>query len=150
MVTDSIEREVTISAPVERVWTLLTEADHLGTWFGDSGATIDLRAGGAMSLSWAEHGTHRMRVVAVEPPRRFAYRWPLDDAGDVELDDDNSTLVEFTLEPDGDGTRLRVVESGFARVDRPGELAARLREGNVEGWAIELGHLVEHASRVAA
>ena len=49
MVPDQIERETVIAAPVERVWALLTEAEHLGRWFGDAGAEIDLRPGGAWS-----------------------------------------------------------------------------------------------------
>jgi uncharacterized protein YndB with AHSA1/START domain len=50
MVPDQIERETVINAPVERVWELITEAEHLGRWFGDAGAEIDLRPGGAMIL----------------------------------------------------------------------------------------------------
>ena len=40
MVPDKIERETFIAAPVERVWALITEAEHLGRWFGDAGAEI--------------------------------------------------------------------------------------------------------------
>ena len=69
MVPDQIERETVIDAPVERVWELITEAEHLGRWFGDAGAEIDLRPGGAMVLRWTEHGTSRGRVVAVPSPR---------------------------------------------------------------------------------
>ena len=43
MTEDRIERDVLIDAPVERVWALITQAEHLGTWFGDAGADIDLR-----------------------------------------------------------------------------------------------------------
>ena len=46
MTQDSIEREVTIEAPVERVWSVITEAEHVGRWFGDAGAEVDLRPGG--------------------------------------------------------------------------------------------------------
>ena len=62
---DTIEREVQIDAPVEHVWALLTQAEHLGTWFGDAGAEIDLRPGGMLSLSWEEHGTAHGRVERV-------------------------------------------------------------------------------------
>jgi len=31
---DRIEREITIAAPVERVWAVLTEPEHVGQWFG--------------------------------------------------------------------------------------------------------------------
>ena len=66
--TDRIERDVLIAAPVERVWELITSAEHLGRWFGDAGAEIDLRPGGPLSLRWREYGTVHGRVEAVEPP----------------------------------------------------------------------------------
>ena len=102
MLSDQIERETVIGAPVERVWALITEAEHLGRWFGDAGAEIDLRPGGAIVLRWSGHGTNHGRVVAVEPPNRFAYRWaPFKDPGGDQPVEGNSTLVEFTLEPEG-------------------------------------------------
>ena len=92
MTPDSIERETTIEAPVERVWELLTQAAHVGRWFGDAGAEIDLREGGEMVVLWREHGSVRARIETVEPHTRFAYRWaPYKDPGgdepvDWELD----------------------------------------------------------------
>ena len=150
MAPDQIERETTIAAPVERVWSLLTQAEHIGAWFGDAGAEIDLRPGGALVLRWAEHGTVHGEVVAVEPHSRFAYRWAASTAqGDAELVDGNSTLVEFTLAPERDGTRLRVVESGFAALDVSDEERASKVAGNTEGWRSELGDLREYADRVS-
>ena len=134
MAPDQITRETTIDAPVERVWALLTEAEHLGRWFGDAGAEIDLRPGGALVLRWSGYGTVLGRIETIEPHRRFAYRWGLDHQ---EPGEGNSTLVDFTLTPTGDGTRLRVVESGFASLAR------------TEGWWQELGELATYASRVA-
>ena len=151
MVPDRIERETFIAAPVERVWTLITEAEHLGRWFGDAGAEVDLRPGGAMVLRWTEHGTSRGRVVAVEPHTRFSYRWaPFEDPGGEEPDEGNSTLVEFMLAPEGQGTRLRVVESGFAGLAADEQVRTSDYEGNVRGWKAELGELVEYAEKVAA
>lgn len=150
MVPDQIERETVINAPVERVWALITEAEHLGRWFGDAGAEIDLRPGGAIVLRWADHGTNRGRVVAVEPPTRFAYRWaPFKDPGGEEPAEGNSTLVEFTLEPKGDGTLLRVVESGFASLATSDEQRAANHAGNTRGWEFETGELAEYAEQVA-
>jgi uncharacterized protein YndB with AHSA1/START domain len=144
-----IERETVIAAPVERVWALLTEAEHVGRWFGDAGAEIDLRPGGAMVMRWTEHGTAHGRVVDVDPPRRFSYDWvPFKGLPGTEPAEANSTRVEFTLDAEGDGTRLRVVESGFETLDCSDEERAGYLEGNVEGWTIELGHLSEHAARV--
>jgi uncharacterized protein YndB with AHSA1/START domain len=145
--TDRIERETLIAAPVERVWELVTAPEHVGVWFGDAGAEIDLRPGGALVLRWAEHGTVHGRVERVEPPRVFAYRWAAAPAPATggELDDGNSTLVEFTLTEDADGTRLRVVESGFAGLRVPEAEQVRKAEGNTEGWKHELGDLAAYA-----
>ncbi len=151
MSVDQIERETTIEAPVERVWALLTESEHVGRWFGDAGAEIDLRPGGEMVMRWAEHGETRGRVEAVEPHRRFAYRWaPYRDPGGTEPDEGNSTLVEFTLSAEGDATRLRVVESGFAALACSDEQRAKNLASNTEGWGLELGDLADYAAQVAA
>ncbi len=151
MIPDHIERTVTIAAPVERVWELITRPEHLGRWFGDAGAEIDLRPGGAMTLRWSESGTVRGRVERVEPTSLFSYRWaPFADPGGEEPGPGNSTLVEFTLEPEGEGTRLRVVESGFASLATSDEQRRRNAEGNTGGWRAELAELDLYATRVAA
>src|SRR4051794_10721775 len=151
MVPDQIERETVIDAPLERVWALLTEPEHVGRWFGDAGATIDLRPGGEMAIRWSEHGINRARVVEVEPHSRFSYRWaPYKDPGGDEPVEGNSTLVEFTLLPDGDGTRLRVVESGFSSLATSDEQRAENHAGNTRGWEQELGDLRDYAAKVAA
>jgi uncharacterized protein YndB with AHSA1/START domain len=151
MVPDQIERETVIEAPVERVWALLTEPEHVGRWFGDAGATIDLRPGGEMVIRWSDHGTTRARIVAVEPHTRFSYRWaPFQDPGGDEPVEGNSTLVEFTLAPEGDETRLRVVESGFASLDASDEQRERNHASNTGGWRAELDELREYATTVAA
>ena len=88
----------------------------------------------------------RGRVVAVEPHTRFAYRWaPFKDPGGEEPVEGNSTLVEFTLQPEGDATRLRVVESGFASLATSEAQRARNLAGNTEGWEFETGELREYA-----
>jgi uncharacterized protein YndB with AHSA1/START domain len=148
---DSIEREVVIDAPVDRVWELVTEPEHLGRWFGDAGAEVDLRPGGELELRWTEYGTSRGRVEAVEPPRRFAFRWaPFKDPGGLDPTDGNSTRVEFTLADEGESTRLRVVETGFASLATTDEQRQKNLDGNTEGWRLELGELQEYATRVTA
>ena len=150
MVPDRIERETVIDAPVERVWELITEAEHLGRWFGDAGAEIDLRPGGEMVLRWTEHGATRGQVVAVEPHTRFSYRWaPFKDPAGGEPVEGNSTLVEFTLQPEGDATRLRVVESGFASLATSDDQRAKNVDSNTGGWEHEIGELREYAEKIA-
>ena len=62
----------------------------------------------------------------------------------------NSTLVEFTLVPEGPATRLRVVETGFASLDVSEEEQGTAAKENTEGWTSELGELQEYAERLSA
>ena len=148
--SDRIQTSVLIAAPLQRVWDLVTSAEHVGRWFGDAGAEIDLRPGGAMSLSWREHGTYHGRVEAVDPPHRFAWRWLSKIGSQADPVPGNSTLTEFTLSAEGDGTRVAVVESGFDALDAPPtERTAALRS-HTEGWDSELGELAAYAAGAPA
>jgi uncharacterized protein YndB with AHSA1/START domain len=149
MTTDLIERETLIEAPVERVWSVLTEAEHLSSWFAQQGAEIDLRPGGALVMRWEDMPTTHARVEVVEPPHRFAYRWSAHFAEGAEPTDDNSTLVEFTLTPEGGGTRLRVVETGFASLATDEAARTRNYEDNVGGWKQVLAQFEAHVAKVA-
>lgn len=145
MVPDRIEREIVIAAPVERVWEVVTRAEHVGAWFGDAGAEIDLRPGGAMVIRFREYGVYHCVVETVDPPRVFSFRGAREPGTDVR--DGSSTLCEFTLTPEDGGTRLRVVESGFDRLEISPEEQRKQYDGNVEGWAIKLPELREYAER---
>jgi uncharacterized protein YndB with AHSA1/START domain len=147
MVPEKIEREIVVAAPVERVWAVLTEAEHIGNWFGDSAEVVDLQPGGRMVLAWEEYGEFPVRIEQVEPPHFLSYRWAR--PNDVEPRESNSTLVEFTLVPEGDGARLRVVESGFPHLDIPDEEKIKYAEENTEGWTQELEELRQYAERLA-
>ncbi|RSM86497.1 activator of HSP90 ATPase [Kibdelosporangium aridum] len=135
MVSDTIQRDITIAAPIEKVWAALTEEKHVKEWFGDE-AEVDLRPGGAIVFGWAAHGRFHGTVETVEPPRRFSYWWAR--PADTDPAPGNQTLVEFTLSEDGDGTRLRVIESGFTTLSGDQELAVK---DNTEGWHLELDEL---------
>jgi uncharacterized protein YndB with AHSA1/START domain len=135
---DRIERVVEIAHPPAKVWAALTTAEGLGAWFGDQ-ATIDLRPGGPARMTWAGGHTADMRVERVEEPAVFGFTWRI---YGLPEDDPRRTYVEFTLEPAGAGTRLRVVETGFAQL--PEDAYRQAYDGNTRGWASELGELVAY------
>jgi uncharacterized protein YndB with AHSA1/START domain len=151
MVPESVEREVLIEAPVELVWSIVTEPEHVGRWLSDS-VEIDLRPGGAALFTWDELGALRGRVERVEPPHMFAFSWVPGEVkrGSQEVVEGNSTLVEFRLSAEGEGTRLRVVERGFQRLDGSEEANARVAEGHLDGWSRELADLLEYVAEVHA
>ena len=137
---DRIERTIHLDRPPHDVWAALTTAEGLSAWFGER-ATIDLRPGGAASMTFAGGMTVEMRVERVEEPAVFAYTWRLPHLPD---DDPRRTYVEFTLEPEQAGTLVRVVESGFAQL--PLDTLRETYESHSEGWSRELGELADHLS----
>jgi uncharacterized protein YndB with AHSA1/START domain len=91
-------------------------------------------------MRWTKEGfTAQMRVERVEEPRVFGFTWGI---YGLPEDDPRRTYVEFTLEPAGAGTRLTVVESGFAQL--PPDAYRKAYDGNAEGWAKELGELAAY------
>jgi len=135
---DRIERTVSLTRSPREVWQALTTADGLSAWFGER-ASIDLRPGGSATMTFAEGMTVDMRVERVEEPTVFAYTWRLPD---LPEDDPRRTYVEFTLEPDGNGTLLRVAETGFAQL--PVDIRGKTYDSHSEGWSRELAELAEH------
>ena len=135
---DRIERVVELARPPADVWVALTTADGLSAWFGNE-ATIDLRPGGAAQMTWLGGHTAEMRVKRVEEPTVFGFTWRIDE---LPADDARRTYVEFTLEPVGAGTRLTMVETGFAQL--PEGAHGQAYDSHCQGWTSELGELVAH------
>ena len=102
-------------------------------------ATIDLRPGGDAAMTFRSGLTVDMRVERVEEPTVFGFTWRLPD---LPEDDPRRTYVEFTLEAAGAGTRLRLVETGFAQL--PDESRRDAYDSHAKGWASELGELAEY------
>jgi uncharacterized protein YndB with AHSA1/START domain len=135
---DRIERTVELDHAPERVWAAITTAEGLGGWFGDE-ATLELRPGGSGRMIWTNGATVDMRVERVEEPTVFGFTWQI---YGLPKDDPRRTYVEFTLEPVDTGTRLTVVESGFAQLSAEAYHVAY--DGNTKGWASELGELLSY------
>ena len=135
---DRIERIVELAHPPSVVWAALTTAEGLAAWFGNQ-AGIDLRPGGTAWMKWTDGAAADMRVERVEEPSVFGFTWHI---YGLPEDDPRRTYVEFTLEPTDAGTRLTVVESGFAQL--PEDAYRKAYDGNTDGWAKELGELATY------
>ncbi|UJW32740.1 SRPBCC domain-containing protein [Saccharothrix sp. AJ9571] len=140
---DRIERTVDVAQPPAKVWAALTTAEGLGAWFGNE-ASIDLRPGGSGQLKWDSGDQANLRVERVEEPSVFGFTWHI---YGLPEEDPRRTYVEFTLEPAGPGTRLTVIESGFAQLTD--DAYDKAFNGNTEGWAAELGELVTYLDAAA-
>jgi uncharacterized protein YndB with AHSA1/START domain len=142
MTEDRIEREIVIAASVERVWATLTAPEF---WLGEADpAGFQLHEGARLVSEYAEHGSFPQHIEKIEPPRYVRYRWA-NRFAPAEPAEGNSTIVEFTLIPEGGKTRLRLVESGFAALAAAEEERRQAAEDNVGGWDVVLGELRQSA-----
>jgi len=167
MVTDRIEKVVTLRAPVSKVWNAIANAGEFSRWFG-----VELQGsfvpGKTISGSWGdrfdEASMHEFQrrsglephpvklpkgitvfctVERVEPERHFSFRWiPYGIDAAVDPVNEPKTLVEFDLEPVTEGTRLTIVESGFDRV--PAHRRERAFLMNTGGWHGQAENLRKH------
>ena len=148
MPADRIEREIDIDAPIDVVWTVITEPEHITGWFTDS-AELDLRPGGEGQFAWDVKGTSRkkvnLRVERLEPPHFFSFRWDYPDGDDPS--ETNAPLVEFSLEAQGGSTRLRLVESGLASLARSPEEKETYFAEHTSGWTHFAERLREYAAK---
>ncbi len=145
-IPDTIEASTVIQAPVDRVWQLISEP---GWWI--NAGTIrehtlapDPARPGTTVVTDPEYGDFTLETVAEDAPRTVTYRWRggAGHAGRTVV----RTEITFTVGPAGEGTELRVVESGWASVPPSEEVAAEYRE-NTEGWEAELAAAKAHLER---
>ncbi len=136
---DRIERTVEIAHPPARVWAALTTAEGPGHLVRQPGHDRPAPGWFDAQMTWDSGDKANMRIERVEEPTVFGFTWHIYGLPD---DDPRRTYVEFTLEPVGAGTRLTVVESGFAQL--PDDDHQKAFGGNTDGWANELGELVEY------
>lgn len=143
---DTIEREIVIRAPKEKVYNAITDPAQIVKWFPD---TVEgkLEPGERPIFDFGQYGKSALYVVAADPHDYFAYRWIpggvheyKDFMGDVLAEP--NTLVEFRLEEASGGTRVRLMESGFASL--PAEAYAQSVKDNTEGWAYMLDRLEKY------
>jgi len=141
-VQDTIERSIVLPNPRARVWEALTTPEQVSAWFQGIWE-FELKPGAPIHFDFGPpYGVHRGRVEVVEPMERVVYLWThegRDWDGAIPIDDVPTTLIEFTLADEGDGTRLTVIESGFAAL--PPEIRERSLLDNTEGWEEQMGNI---------
>ncbi|GAC1658079.1 MAG: SRPBCC family protein [Gemmatimonadaceae bacterium] len=134
--TDRIEKQITLDAPRSRVWRALTEVKEFNAWFGVSLATPftpGAEVSGQINIRNYEHVMMTIWIETMEQPRFFSFRWhPFAIEPGVDYSSEPTTLVSFTLEDVGAGTRLTIVESGFDAI--PEARRAKAFTMNSNGW----------------
>lgn len=148
----SIDREIRIDAAPDVVFDVVSDPKHVAQWWPDEANYASVEPGSAGELVFTDHGGERVvvgfQVVDAIPGRLFSFRWthPL-----RELPTDtNSFLVRFEMEPAGDGTLLRMTETGFREQGWEAAQIEEMYRDHSEGWDYHLGRLVPYAAKFSA
>ena len=141
---DFIIGTIDIAAPPDAVFDALVDPHQLELWWGSdhtyrtSNWKVEHRVGGAWSCDARNASGALTRVAGTiletERPRVLAYSW------NPSWEQIPETTIRYTIEPAGNGARLRVVHSGFA-----GHHAAQ--HSHSDGWSMVLEWLREFFNR---
>lgn len=102
--------EIALASPPERVWELVSDFAGTPRWRADVTRVDILPANGgpARFVEASRNGTVTYEVVSQEPPRRQV----------VRVVDDGQPFGgtwTWTIEPDGAGSRVAILEQGFVK-----------------------------------
>jgi len=113
---DIVVEEVFPHAP-EMIWKVLTSGDLIVRWLHMPTAGFEPVKGKHFTFqttpAGAWDGIIRCEVLEVAANERLAYAWKGGHEGNVGYGSRLETVVTFTLSRVGNGTRLRLVHSGF-------------------------------------
>jgi uncharacterized protein YndB with AHSA1/START domain len=135
-----VEREVRIAARPETVFAFFVDPEKMILWKGRR-AELDARPGGVYRVEINEQAVARGEYVEIDAPRRVVFTWGWEGQeqgeGPHAVVPPGSSRVEVSLEPDGDGTLVRL---------RHLDLPAESREIHGQGWDLYLGRLAAVAA----
>lgn len=106
----SIRRNINIDAPPRVVWTAVTSAEGLNSWYSDD-ARVDGRKGGRVVLVGEDDDGEPVEEVGTiltwRPTSKFEIRWDGNSPAATK-----GTTVTFSIARDGDETRVGLVHGG--------------------------------------
>jgi uncharacterized protein YndB with AHSA1/START domain len=94
-----LEKEIEIAAPIEEVWSALTDGKKLASWFPLK-ARVTPGKSGKIFVSWGADCEGEAEIVTWELGKKIAWQ-------------EQMALIEFSLEARGGKTLVRLVQSGF-------------------------------------
>ncbi|WP_433654080.1 SRPBCC domain-containing protein [Nocardia sp. CA-128927] len=145
-----IERTMYVEATPEVVYEVISSPTHLKEWWPDD-ADLAPVPGAVGTISWGEGDEQQIvpiTVIDAQPHRLFSFRWthPVDEAAAVG----NSLFVTFELAPSGDGTTVRMTETGFREMGWEIAVLEQQYNEHIHGWDTHLPRLAEYVARLVA
>jgi len=147
---DAITKSAVINTDIDSLWQAITDHKQFGDWFmvALDGPFIEGELShGQMTLAGYEHYKWISKVLHIQPQKRFAFYWsPAMDMEDIDFSLRPQTLVEFKLEPQKQGVKLTVIESGFSEME-DALVREEAMQRNAEGWEIQLKNIEAYVNR---
>ncbi|HET6997784.1 MAG TPA: SRPBCC domain-containing protein [Solirubrobacterales bacterium] len=103
---DAVEVEARIGASPETVFDFFIEPDKMIQWMGRS-AELDPRPGGRFYCDINSEAIASGEYLELDRPNRVVFSWGWN--GEDSVTPPGSSKVEVLLQPDGDGTHLRLI-----------------------------------------
>ena len=145
---DKIEKSIEIEVPKSRVWDAISDYKQFGEWFQvalDQPFEEGKPSTGKMTHPGVEGEAWIADVVSVKPETYLSMTWNLYDPDSELLSEDTpTTLVEFILEDTPNGTKLTIIESGFAAIADPLGMDAMRR--NTQGWEYQINNIINYVN----
>jgi len=132
MNTDTVIIERTLNAPINQVWTALTNKEEMKQWYFDIpafkpelGATFEFLAGDDKKKY-----LHLCEITSLIPGKKIAYSWQYDEI-------EGYTEVSFELFAEGDKTKLVLTHTGLSSFKTDNTDFAK--ESFMKGWTYFTG-----------
>jgi uncharacterized protein YndB with AHSA1/START domain len=146
--TDRIEKQIELNAPIARVWRAITDHQQFGEWFKvkiDGPFVPGEVSRGHITHPGYEHVQWEAAVKEMQPENYFSYTWhPYAIDPEVDYSSETPTLVEFRLEPTDTGTLLRITESGFDKI--PAHRRAEAFRMDDSGWTGQIKNIANYVA----
>jgi len=108
---ENIVKEISINAPVSKVWKAISEKEQINKWFMPS-EDYKPEVGNTFHMTGSKEGTeypHTCTITEIIPEKKLSYTWGMSAI-------EGETLVSYELEPEGSGTKLTLTHSGWDKV----------------------------------
>jgi len=119
---------IAINTPVTKVWDALTNPDIIRQYFFGTNASSDWKPGSPVSFKGEWQGKtyeDKGTVLDAEQNKLLRYTYWSSMSG-IEDKPENYVVVTYQLNPEGDGTRLTIIQENI-----PDE---KMKEHSLENW----------------
>ena len=143
----TLEREIYVDASPETVFDVVSSPDHVKQWWPDD-AAYDVAPGANGHIRFGDPAAGGavvgLTVLEVDRPRSFTFRWA-QEPGETGIEG-NSLMVTFALTPQGNGTLLRMTETGFREMGWEVATLEREYRDHETGWDHFLPRIAPHVA----